>query len=380
VRFVRSRVLFIAAITSLVVSGSLGFGGVASAGPPVPGAIVLHCTGVPGQLQAAINNAASDSTIKVDGTCIGGTFIDKNLTLSGPATVDGGTKDSTMVVWYGRVVVLNDLTIQHGHSPFQIGGGLGNNGQTTLNRSTVRENSADFGGGVFNTGQLTLNNSTVSDNTASFGGGIYNCGGNLGPFDCADNATVTLNNSNVSNNVVTNGNGGGILNDEVSALALNRSTVSGNTANGGGGIVNNGTATIDNSTLSGNTGFSGGAISNGVKPDGSGITTASLTITNSTVQHNHGVLLGGAITTSSALAMSHVTVSDNSAGPCPGDCFGFGGAGFGGAIFIFSQATTVAYSTFSNNTATSGPGSPVGIIIQPPSGPGTFSATHSTFS
>ena len=338
---------------------------------------MLHCTGVPGQLQDAINNAASDSTIKVDGTCIGGTFIDKNLTLSGPATIDGGTTDSTMVVWYGRVVVLNDLTIQHGFSPFQIGGGLGNNGQTTLNRTTVTENSATFGGGVFNTGQLTLNNSTVSDNTASFGGGIYNCGGNLGDFDCPDGATVTLNNSNASNNVVTNGNGGGILNDEHSVMALNRSTVSGNTANGGGGIVNNGTATIDKSTLSGNTAFSGGAINNGVNPDASGITTASLTITNSTVQGNTAMLLGGAITTSSPLTINHATVSNNSAGP---GIPGFFEGGFGGAIFIFSQTTTVGYSTFSNNTATSGLDSPGGILIQPPPGTGTFSATHSTFS
>ena len=127
-------------------------------------------------------------------------------------------------------MVLNDLTIQHGFSP------VPDRRRSREQRSddaepnaTVTENSATFGGGVFNTGQLTLNNSTVSNNTASHGGGIYNCGGNLGDFDCPDNATVTLNNSSVSNNVATNGNGGGILNDQQSVLALNRSTVSGNT-------------------------------------------------------------------------------------------------------------------------------------------------------
>ena len=243
----------------------------------------------------------------------------------------------------------------------------------------MTENSATFGGGVFNTGQLTLNNSTVSDNTASTGGGIYNCGGNLGDFDCPDGVTVTLNNSNVSNNVVTNGNGGGILNDQHSVMALNNSTVSGNTANGGGGIANNGTATINKSTLSGNTGFSGGAINNGVNNDGSGVTTASLTLNNSTAQGNRAILLGGAITTSGPLTINKGTVSNNSVGP---GIPGFFEGGFGGAIFIFSQATTVANSTFSNNPATSGLDTPAGILVQSPEagGSGTFSATHSTFS
>jgi hypothetical protein len=380
VRFFRTRVPFIAAIASMLVSGSLGFAGVASAGAPVRGARVLHCTGVPGELQQAIYDAASGSTIKLDGTCTGGVFIDKNLTLSGPATIDGENSNSTLVVWYGRVVVLNDLTLQHGISPNQIGGGLGNNGQTTLNRTTVTQNGATFGGGVFNTGVLTLNTSTVSGNTASFGGGIYNCGGNLGDFDCPDGATVTLNNSNVSDNVVTNGNGGGILNDQHSVMVLNSSTVSGNTAGGGGGITNNGTATINKSTLSGNTGFSGGAINNGVNNDGSGVTTASLTLNSSTLQRNTATLLGGAITTSGALTINRGTVSDNSAGPFSG--LGFVDAGFGGAVFIFSQATIVANGTFTNNTATSGFDAPPGILVQPPEsgGSGTFSATHSTFS
>src|SRR3954468_18737856 len=126
-----------------MISGSLGFAGVASAGPPAPGAIVLHCTGVPDQLQQAIDGAASGSTIKVDGLCVDGVFgvnINKNLTLAGPAIIDGNNAVATVVIAQGNVVVLNDLTIQHGNSPFKIGGGLGNNGRTTLNRTTVTAN------------------------------------------------------------------------------------------------------------------------------------------------------------------------------------------------------------------------------------------------
>jgi hypothetical protein len=354
----------------------------AGATPLPPGAVVLHCTGVAGELQQAIFNAAPGSTIAVDGTCVGGVYIDKSLTLAGPAIVDGADTDTTLVVAQGSVVVLNDLTLQHGNSPYQIGGGLGNNGQTTLNRSIVKENTADFGGGIFNTGQLTLNNSAVSDNTGSvLAGGIYNCGGYLGPFDCPDSASLTLNNSSVTGNGAPNGHSGGIFNDDHAVMAITNSTVSGNNAqSGGGGIVNGGTATISKSTLSGNTAFSGGAINNGLNWEGAPVTSASLTLTNSTVQGNTASLLGGAITTTGPLTITNSTVSGNRAGPFTG--FGFVDAGFGGAIFIFSQATTVGYSTFSNNPATSGLDSPPGILVQPPlnGGSGTFSATHSTFS
>jgi predicted outer membrane repeat protein len=106
-------------------------------------------------------------------------------------------------------------------------------------------------GGIFNFySTVTLTNSTVSENTADHqGGGIYSAG-----F-----GTVTLTDSEVGNN--TAGVGGSIEND--SAVTLENSKVIGNKANTGigGGISNYlGTLTLTSSSVSGNTAFGGGGI------------------------------------------------------------------------------------------------------------------------
>jgi hypothetical protein len=164
-RFLRSRVLFVAAVASLLAAGSLAIGTAAPAGAVGPG-ITVHCP--TDDLQAAINNAPPGSTIKVDGTCVGNFNIwtGNALTVNGPATLDGNGAGLTLQVT--GTVVLNDLTIQHGNG---FGGGLWNQGHLTMNRSIVRNNTGD---GVLNGGQLTMSLSTVSNNTSDYYGGINN--------------------------------------------------------------------------------------------------------------------------------------------------------------------------------------------------------------
>ncbi len=116
------------------------------------------------------------------------------------------------------------------------GGGIFNNGTLTLTNSIVSGNTASSivsgnaasnqGGGIFNDfGTTTLINSTVSGNTAVGGGGIYNQG------------TTTLTNSTISSNAASN-QGGGIFN-QGGTMTLTNSTVSRNRASGSGGILNN---------------------------------------------------------------------------------------------------------------------------------------------
>ncbi|MGI8691106.1 MAG: choice-of-anchor Q domain-containing protein, partial [Thermomicrobiales bacterium] len=107
------------------------------------------------------------------------------------------------------------------------------------------------GGGIGNRGTLTVTSSTLSGNSAQFGGGIYNAGG-----------TLTVTNSTLSANS-TSGGGGGILNN--GTLTVTNSTLAGNSAGVGGGIGNYvGTVTVTNSTLTGNSASNagGGGISN----------------------------------------------------------------------------------------------------------------------
>ena len=92
------------------------------------------------------------------------------------------------------------------------------------------------GGGIFNgTGTLALIDTTVTGNTADHGGGIHNIFG----------GTVTLSDSTVSGNEAARG-GGGIY-TQLGTVTINAaSRVTGNTAPVGGGIYTQlGTVTID---------------------------------------------------------------------------------------------------------------------------------------
>jgi len=161
------------------------------------------------------------------------------------------------------------------------------------------------------------------------GGGILNQG------------TLTLNSSTVSGNSAGGpgfgGTGGGIVN--AGTLSLNSSTVSGNTASGqGGGIVNYsiaGTVALTNSTVSGNTADdSGGGILNY-------ITAGTVTLINVTVSGNSGGFGGGGIRNSGfgTLTLTNSTVSGNSAAT--------GGGVAGGTL---AGGSTLKNTIVANNT------------------------------
>jgi predicted outer membrane repeat protein len=150
------------------------------------------------------------------------------------------------------------------------------------------------GGGIFNEGgnsaTLRLSDCTISGNSADFGGGIFNL-----------NGAPTVNNCTISGNEAAF-SGGGIANSASGAaatLTITNSTVSDNsaTANDGGGILNVAVGsvasiTVSNSTLSGNsaTGNGGAVASVADVPD-----LARLTITNSTISDNSATGNGGGI-------------------------------------------------------------------------------------
>jgi hypothetical protein len=343
-----------------------------------PAGITVNC-GAGDNLQNAIYSAASGSTLLVSGTCTGNFYIPKNLTLSGPATLDGGGSGVTLNVASGTVV-LNNLVIQDGVDGINgVAGGIWNSSQLTLNHSTVTENTANAVGGVFNQGQLTLNSSTVSNNTGTNGtGGIFNCGGNPG-FEsfglCTSSTNLTLNNSTVSNNVGGSfGESGGIDNDLRGALTLNSSTVSSNSGSTGG-ILNQGAATLNSSTVSNNVAGSGFGSSGGL----STTDTSTTTINNSIIQGNSEGFVGGGIFAGGPIQINHSIVSGNTA------------AVVGGAMFVWNGATAVNNSTFTDNTDPgAGPPSqpqdnPAGVWVAPPNflGPGsnnpTFTTNHSTY-
>ena len=130
-------------------------------------------------------------------------------------------------------------------------------------------------------------------------------------------STVALDQSTISGNT-SSGNGGGILSIDSSSLTITKSTISGNSitseSNGGGIYSSFSSLLIDSSTISGNTS----------QYNGGGIQFAgpyTFTMVNSTVSGNSAGAAGGGIgllnrrfdTQKQYVAISHSTVTGNSA-------------------------------------------------------------------
>jgi hypothetical protein len=166
------------------------------------------------------------------------------------------------------------------------------------------------------------------------GGGIYNCFG-----------TLTVTDSIITGNRLQGGNGSfgygaGIYNCPSSTLTLINTTISGNSAEVGGGICNGGALTIINSTFSENVArqHRGGAIAN----------YGLLIITNSTFSGNSGgssglaggILNGGLFQSAGTLLINSSTFSGNIADK-----------GRGGGLFnVKGSALVLQNSILANNT------------------------------
>src|SRR5215813_3617403 len=221
------------------------------------------------------------------------------------------------IVSPGITVTISGVTIRNGQANSD-GGGILNNATLTLAESVVSDNETSFGygGGIFSGGangvasSLSLTNSTVRNNTAPDGGGIFN------------NGTATLTGSAVSENEALlgeggyggyGGYGGGILNGGVDAFDLSD------------GVFQS-TLTLTNSTVNGNMAGSGGGIFNG---GGYGGFENNLTLTNTTISGNSADNDGGGIFNNNTTNLNNVTVTNNAA-DSDNNAVGRGGGIFNG--------------------------------------------------
>ncbi|MCX8073014.1 MAG: CSLREA domain-containing protein [Candidatus Binatia bacterium] len=188
-----------------------------------------------------------------------------------------------------------------------------NNAVLKLSGVAISFGCADGSGGSDPTGggvlvapgaTLLLRNSRIEENFAmAEGGGIA-----AGP----SSGTVRMTDSLVIGNL-SQGLGGGIANGQGVILTIERSTVANNYAlvvpptNIGGGIWNNGTASIVDSTIANNAAWFGGGIYN----------IGQLMLLNCTLSANFSFMgMGGAILNdpSGTVTASFVTVANNAAG------------------------------------------------------------------
>jgi CSLREA domain-containing protein len=210
---------------------------------------------------------------------------------------------------------------------------VGNSGGVGGDAST-RPGDGGFGGGVSNAGIFTATNSSISGNSGGGGGsgGSFGGQGGNGGGIFTDGGTTTLTNSHVDNNTAGDngetgnggfgGHGGGIsIMSPAATVILTNSTVSGNFSGG---------------SLLGTKGFGGGVMDQGV-----------LLMTGSTISSNIGKGPGGGLMVqgSGAARLSNSTVSDN-----------FSQAGGGGIYNDSSTSLSLTNCTISNNRADSGQG------------------------
>src|SRR5829696_4137854 len=168
----------------------------------------------------------------------------------------------------------------------------------------------------------------ASANITVSGNDVFSGNDGVRVFEVASGAELTLNKLTVSN-YGTEFKDGGIVND--GTLTVNNSTLDDNKGEFGGAIRNEGTATVNNSTISDN-----------VSVDGAGIYNISgtLEVNNSTISGNFAVLGtgGGIYNNNGTLTVSNSTISGNSAG------------GDGGGIYN-GRTATLKNTIVANNTA-----------------------------
>ena len=253
-------------------------------------------------LQEAVKAATAGETLYLAGTCIGvdvqnsltqTIYISQNLTLQGgytytnwllppdsdtyPTTLDAAGNGRVATITDTANVTLQNLTFTSGQAG--DGGGLyiAASSSLTLSQSIVVSNSAVNGGAVFNDGYLLIVSSRLLTNTVTsvsfpslgmegHGGGLQNDG------------VATVMNSTFSGNRASDF-GGGLYSNTGATTYVGNSTFSGNTGSIGGAINNDGIVHLSHSTLTDNaTGFGSGIFAD----------QATTHITNTIVANNDG--------------------------------------------------------------------------------------------
>jgi hypothetical protein len=219
--------------------------------------------------------------------------------------------------------------------------------------SSASSGNGGSGGGIHSDGALTLTGSIITSSTTGsagsgtghghrgYGGGVYNGGEYTG-------STATVRSSALTSN--TAASGGGIWNALSDTLTVTGSTFSSNSTDTyGGGLYNEGTATVGNTTFSGNSTRFGGGIFNAPT------TGISLTLRNITVANNTTTAGGGGLYQfSGSLDIANSLLTGNSAPFAPDYNYEGGTRTDSGNNFVDSSAgqTWIAAGDISGNTAT----------------------------
>jgi len=218
----------------------------------------------------------------------GGLFTNAALTTITGSKITSNTAESHAGgLGTNSAMVIDGSTISGNLSRTGNAGGVSQfGGSLMLTNSTVSGNRSKLKGGgllVGNTTSATIRGCTIADNTAD------SVGGGLASF----NNSMMIDRSIISGNTTQGNNDGGGINQTFGSLTLTNSTVRENRAEGngrGGGVVLASTmapSMIRGCTIADNSGFEGGGIR--------GFETTAVTIQNSTISGNTARNFGGGV-------------------------------------------------------------------------------------
>jgi len=292
-----------------------------------------------GSLRYAVDKAQSGDTINFASTVTGTITLNQNngalevntdVDIEGPGanvlSIDGNG-GQVFAIGSDATATITGLTIADGGG--EAGGGVFNSGTLDLTGCTFNQNSVALdGGAILSNGALTVRDCSFQSNTAQDDGGAIFSNGPVAATDCTFSGNTALGQFD------SNGGGGGIDNNgtmTVTGCSSASNSVSLTTLSKGGGILNNGTLTATNCTLANNTAFAGGGIFSG----------GTLTAINCNIANNSADT-GGGVENGASLTLNDCTIAGNTA------------ATAGGGL-ANSAVATVANTIIAKNSAPTGP-------------------------
>jgi CSLREA domain-containing protein len=310
-----------------------------------------------------------------------------DLNITQPATLSGAGAASTQVDGRGidRVfavgatgVQISGLTITGGDAgPNGTGGGIFvlSGGSLTLKASIVTANEAIEGGGIASRGQATISDSTISHNDGtSGGGGVYNDTVETmliertqilsntaqragGVFENGGKLTIMGGSVSDNGSAATTAQGGGLEIDG-GPTTLTDVQVSGNVANNVGAGIDSDARPAEETTLAGTEVSGNELVSFGNLVRGAGIyASGAITLTNSWVHDNSGLNgEGGGIFFMPRAAEEPLQIEGSTIGPS-------NRATEGDGIFADGAAVAITRSTIAGNGDDLYPGYGGGLYV-----------------
>jgi hypothetical protein len=277
-------------------------------------------------LKQAVRAANDGDHLRVRGRCIGGVIIGKDLAITGAddAVITGQDRYRVFLIKDGATVKLRHLVVARGNGRHDGirggGGGIYNEGTTTLSDSIVRRawSGEDPGGAITNVGTMRVVDSLVRHSRADWGGGIGNYGTltvvRSRVLDDRPEGIWSRGPTSIIDSVVRSNDLGGVFVGGTSDVTIRRSIIRDNGAGRGITKAGAGALTLESCLISGNVSAGDGA---GIYTHRGQLTLVGTTVTaNTAARHGGGLYVVDGTTTVTLDETSMIT------GNTPDDCYG----------------------------------------------------------